>query len=306
MTRRLTLLAATTAVVLSVLIAGAAPASAASILYGATGSNAVGGRLYILNPVDGSVITDIGALMTVSGAPVGLTGLAFHPTTGVLYGSTANNSPTFGDGRLVIVDPATAIVTSVGLYGADVTGSVTDLAFTAAGDLFGWESAGGHQLVSIDLATGAATAIGAGLGTSVFGGGALEFDAGGTLYVTPDGASPTATAPTLRSVDTTTGLTTTIGNLTPNPFFGSRPTINAMSFDPAAGLMFGVFTNRAGTALTRLLTIDLNTGALSDRGASVNNLDAIAFQPQQVPEPGTLTFAAAAAAFAAVRRRTRR
>ncbi|MCW5963394.1 MAG: hypothetical protein KIT83_05100 [Bryobacterales bacterium] len=41
--------------------------------------------------------------------------MAFHPTTGVLYGSANNNSPT-NPRSLVIIDPLTGEVTLVGSY----------------------------------------------------------------------------------------------------------------------------------------------------------------------------------------------
>ena len=297
MTRRFSLVAIG-AVVLAVLLGGPSLAKASSILYGATSANGNGGRLYVLNPADGSVISDVGPLRTAAGALIDLTALAIHPLTGVLYGGTAN----LGGLRshLVIVDPLTAIVTDVGAYG--IVSTVTDLAFAANGDLYGWESAGAHRLLGINAGTGVATGIGGGIG-SAFGGAGLEFDSGGTLYVTPDGV--TAANPTLRTVNIGTGITTTIANLTPDPFQGFNPVINALSWEAATGLMYGVFTNRGTPAGTRLVTLNLATGVLTDLGAAPNDLDAIAFGAAVIPEPATLALTAAGAALAAFRRRRR-
>jgi hypothetical protein len=53
---------------------------------------------------------------------------------------------------------------------------------------------------------------------------------------------------------------------------------------------------------THIVTINTATGAVTDIGASVNSLDAIAFKP--VPEPATLAlFAVGLAAIVAARRK---
>lgn len=59
------------------------------VLYGADG--AAGNsttNLYILDPTTGGIVSTVG--------PIGfaVTGLAIDPITGILYGSTGNNSPT--------------------------------------------------------------------------------------------------------------------------------------------------------------------------------------------------------------------
>jgi len=49
---------------------------------------------------------------------------------------------------------------------------------------------------------------------------------------------------------------------------------------------------------THLVTFDPPTGAVTDIGASVTHLDAIAFEPVTVPEPGTLSLLLGAGAMA--------
>src|SRR5262249_17430368 len=78
----------------------AASWAAADILYGATGAGGVAGDLLILNPTNGSVITNVGQLRDAQGNAYGLTGLAYQSSTGFLFGSTNNNSPT-NPGHLV-------------------------------------------------------------------------------------------------------------------------------------------------------------------------------------------------------------
>lgn len=64
-------------------------AAAASILYGATSAGGPG-ELYTLNPLTGAMTVDIGPLNDALGANYPVTGLAFNPITGLLYGSTGN------------------------------------------------------------------------------------------------------------------------------------------------------------------------------------------------------------------------
>ena len=68
----------------------ATASASAQSLYASAAAGATG-RLYRLNPATGAVIQDIGPLNDVTGLNYPITGLAFHPTTGTLYGSTGNN-----------------------------------------------------------------------------------------------------------------------------------------------------------------------------------------------------------------------
>src|SRR5436305_13826516 len=49
------------------------------------------GELYILNTASGAVVQDIGPLNDSSSVNYPMIGLAFHPVSGVLYGSTGNS-----------------------------------------------------------------------------------------------------------------------------------------------------------------------------------------------------------------------
>src|SRR5258708_14228827 len=80
-------------------------AQSRNILYGGRGGSNLN-DLYILNPSNGSVLIDLG--------PTGfsISGLAFDPTTGILYASTARRGmPT---GSLLTLDPTTGASTVVG------------------------------------------------------------------------------------------------------------------------------------------------------------------------------------------------
>ena len=87
----------------------AAPADA-QILFAARGAGA-GGELYTLNPATGAQLTDIGPL-TDGTTNYGTTGIAFHPTTGVLYGSVDGK----GVPESIRINPLTAQVTVIGLF----------------------------------------------------------------------------------------------------------------------------------------------------------------------------------------------
>src|SRR4051812_8707203 len=68
------------------LVASLASAKAGT-LFLATASGGPG-ELYIIDPATGVVVKDVGALNDSNNVNYAVTGLAFHPTTGVLYGSS--------------------------------------------------------------------------------------------------------------------------------------------------------------------------------------------------------------------------
>jgi hypothetical protein len=257
---------------LALFLLGAAQARAADTLYAATGSNGVDGELYILNPADGSVITDVGPLVDSSGNHYGLSGLAFDPSTGVLYGSTANRSTT-APGDLVIVNPTTAQVTDVGSFG--LSGSTfADITFDpTTGTLYGQNSSvGDGWLYTIDLTTGTATKVGT--GTRAVTGGGLAADASGTIWGTP-----TNCPGPLDTFSKINGTATLVAILSNCPISRSGA-INALAFD-SKGTLYGIDADRGGVSHTHLVTINTATGVVTDQGKSVNDLDALAFQPSR-------------------------
>jgi hypothetical protein len=239
-------------------------------------SSAAGGpgELYILNQATGAVLQDIGPLNDVTGGNYPITGLAFHPTTGVLYGSTGN-SEAGKEAILVSINPATALVTVIGTFDAGPVNSsgkpatMADLAFDSAGNLYGVGSIGGPQLYSINTATAKATVIGSTGLTSTSGGG---------LGISPASeyfGSPTSTR--FGTYNSVTGAFTNIVAPT-RPVGGAYA---ALAFD--GSVLYGLNLGSTPTD-TRLVIFDKVTGAISELGASAANLDAIAFQ---IPEPAT-------------------
>ncbi|MDJ0497714.1 MAG: proprotein convertase P-domain-containing protein, partial [Acidimicrobiia bacterium] len=77
--------------------------------------------------------------------------LAFHPFTGVLYGSITGGG---GPGRLVTLDTTTGNATDVGPFG---TGDIEGMRFDAEGFLWGTSGTTPGQLFEISITTGAAT-----------------------------------------------------------------------------------------------------------------------------------------------------
>ena len=116
------------------------------ILFGADGAGGNPSNLYILSPTTGAIVSNVG--------PIGfaVTGLAVHPTTGVLYGPTGNQSPT-APGTLITIDKATGQGTVVGAFGI-ASQTMADLTFTRDGTLYGW-LVPGDDLHTIDVTTGA-------------------------------------------------------------------------------------------------------------------------------------------------------
>ena len=232
------------------------------------------GELYVLNPANGAVLQDVGPLNDVLGANYPITGLAVNPVTGVLFGSTGN-AVSATEARLVSIDPATAVVTFIGTFDAGPTNSsgapatMSDIAFDASGNLYGVGSIGGPQLYSINTATGKATVIGTTGLTSTSGGGLAISPAAG-FFGTPSSSR-------FGTYDSTTGAFTNIVNPT-KPVGGAYA---ALAFGGSVLYALDLGPDSAGKP-TELVILDTTNGAMTDLGASVSSLDAIAFT---VPEP---------------------
>ncbi len=279
--------AALPVLLLIAVLAGAGPADAAAILYGADGA---GGNpntaLTILDPTTGGSVSTVG--------PIGfaVTGMAFHPTTGVLYGTTGNMSLGTAN-SLITIDVATGAGTLVGPNGL---GPVADIAFDAAGTLYGWAERGQDDLVTLDLTTGAASVVAdSGLDTR---GSGLAFDASGVLWSA--GNADSSRGGVLRTIDPITGLST--GTLPLASSTGGR--LGALAFDDA-GTLFAADAATTGTPASSLslLTIDTTTGVVTQVGSTLPGLDAIAFRVTAVPEPSAALLVAWGLSVIGVRRR---
>lgn len=124
------------------------------VLYGLENRGGADALIQI-DAATGAVVQDaFGAgvdYVLVAGAGIGdnMEDLAFHPSTGTLYGVDGSND------NLVIIDPATGAASVVGGLGAGLQG----LGFDPAGTLYG---TAGRRMYAVSLATGQANQIGTG------------------------------------------------------------------------------------------------------------------------------------------------
>ncbi len=260
--------------------------ASATVIYGATSSGH--GELYTLDPATGAALTDVGPLNDAGAVNYSVTGLAFDPNTGLLYGSTGGVSGT----KLLTINPANANVTVVGPYNAG-TATMTDIAFDPSGNLFGISSSGGANLYSINKLTGAATQVGPSAVSFTEGGG-LAISSGNVFYGTPIPGD-------YGTYNSTTGAYTNIA--TPANPAGSGASYAALAFD--GNTLYGddlKAGSGAGAGVTHLVKIDPTTGTVTDIGASVLHLDAIAV----IPEPCAAAIAAVPLLSLVSRKRRRR
>ena len=172
--------------ILGVIAAFALTARAdAQTLYGTTASG-TSGQLVTLNPATGAVVSTIGPT-NIGTNNVGITGLAYNPVNGLLYGSTANGStyPAATRAHLVTINPATGAVADIGSFNASPN-TMVDLAFNSSGQLFGIGSNADAILFSINITTGVATGITTpGTVPGTVGGGLAFHPTTGVLYASP-------------------------------------------------------------------------------------------------------------------------
>ena len=256
--------------------AGAAPhvLYAASVRSGLSLDAPIAGNLYIVNLANGTASL-VGAIRLPGSKPIGVTGMAFHPSTGVLYGITSELSPN-SPRSLVTIDPTSGAASLVGDLG--MVGS--DIAFDAKGTLYGWLP-GTSQLGTVNVSNASVTPIGKPAPAGSPAG--IAVDPNGMVYVTSKGASGT-----LDNVDLASGALQVGPPLTGAPF---STQINSMSFSPS-GLLLAVNSNAGSPANTRLVTINTATGVVATIGALPDDTDALAFSgtgPNLAPTFSTMS-----------------
>ena len=252
-----------------------APRAGAETLYVATlrdysnkETSGLGGALFSVDSNTGK--STLMAPLRIGGAiPIGLTGLAIHPRTGVFYGITAGLSPQIPR-SLVTVDPKTGTTTLVGSLGHEGA----DIRFDSKGTLYVWLN-DQPGLGTIDVGTGAATPVGSS-GYSQSLGGGLAIDREGSFYV-----SATNAAGTLDRIDLATGHVTVGPRITGAPYLSS---INSMAFSPS-GVLHAVTSNLGAPAKSALIVIDPKTGQVKELGALPNDVDPLAFAPSSFSSP---------------------
>jgi PEP-CTERM motif len=133
---------------------------------------------------------------------------------------------------------------ALALWGAASLAQAAPTAYTA------WDLAGSDKLLRIDLATGAGTVIGSGIGFSDVDG--LSFDGNGQLWGVDDDVNR------LVQIDLNTGVGTAVGS------FGGG--FNDMGLAFGNGVLYMAATDSAGT-VGSLYTVNTGTGAASLVGA---------------------------------------
>ncbi|MEP7067915.1 MAG: hypothetical protein ABI789_01690 [Usitatibacter sp.] len=247
---------------------------AASVRSGVALDAPVAGNLYAVNLASGTA-TLVGAIRLQGSKPLGVTGMAVHPATAVLYGITSELSPNHPH-SLVTIDPANGVASLVGDLG--VIGS--DIAFDATGKLYLWLP-GTSQLGIVNLSNASVAPIGRPSAAGSPAG--IAIDPGGMVYVTSKGASGT-----LDNVDLASGALQVGPALTGAPF---STQINSMTFSPS-GLLLAVNSNGGSPANTRLVTINTATGTVSTIGTLPDDTDALAFSgigPNLAPTFSTMS-----------------
>jgi hypothetical protein len=264
-------------------VAGAA--SAVPVLYGTAYSGSDGlSTFYSVNPTTGAA-TAIGAIGFER-----VSGMDFHPGTGVLY-AVAERSDGSDVPVLITIDVNTGAGTEVatlnGGAGHSFGDAYTDISFRSDGTLYAYLDPT-DGLGTIDLVTGALTELGA-TGAGCCGNG-IAFSGAGVLHHANDVA--------LNALDTTTGAAAQLAALT-FPALQVFPRVNALDFDPATGTLYASVRRDFANYLA---TVDPVTGVVTQLGTSVNGLDALAVFT--VPEPGAAALLGALALLLAVRRQS--
>jgi hypothetical protein len=254
-------------------------------LYAATGSGGATGNLYIVDPATATAVT-VGPILA-GGLPIAITGLAFDPTSGLLYAITSNSSPNIPR-HLVTINRVTAAATDIGALG--IGGA--DIAFGADGTLY-MSSGNATSLFTVNKTTGVATVVGP-TGTGDSGSG-LSIDSSARAFF-----SGTSSTGTLDRLNLATGAAT-IGPTMNGP--GAN--VGALAFNSGGGL-FGALVG----APSVLVTINTSSGAVTTVGNLPANIDAMAFSPPPVGVPTlsewsvlALVLLLALTAFVAMRRR---
>ena len=232
-----------------------------AVLYVAKGTFGVQGVLYTIDPATGAVLTTVGLLNDTAGHNYGMGGLKYHPITGIFYGATAHNSPTKPD-YLVTVNPATALVTPIGPFGA----VLTDIAIDPTTGIMYGVSGFNQKFYTINTSTGLAVQTGS-TGLGFQNGGGLAADRTGTLFGIDNFS--------FYSYDKTNGSATLIG------LTGLPDLVRAADFNPS-NVLYGLEGGGGidNLHLRLLVTFNLTTGLGTLVGViPIYDLDAMAFIP---------------------------
>lgn len=232
-----------------------------TVLYAASGTSGIEGILYTVDPATGAILTTVGPLRDAAGGAYGITGLKYHPASGIVYGATGPASPT-NPNYLVMVDPATALVTPIGAFGV----ILTDIAIDPKTGIIYALSEFDQDFYTLDPSTGQAVRIGS-TGIDLIMQGGLAADRRGSLLGVTDFS--------FYRFKNKTGMATLIGPT------GLGNLIKAADFSPR-NVMYGL--EGGGGSDNRhfrwLVTFDVTTGKATRVGQiTADDLGSIAFIP---------------------------
>lgn len=227
-----------------------------------SGSAEAGGRLYRVDLATGTRVF-VGRVLVDGTQPVGLTAMAFHPRTNVLYAVTVGINDA-NRAALLTVDPATAEARVVGR----LSQPLSDISFDPIGQLYGWSMSTG-QLARVDIQSGKVATLGPAANGAV--GGAFAIDSQGKAFVA------TWSGPaTLERVDLEAG-TVSVGPPLAN--VGDVTTLRSMAFSER-GELLAAHSIRGAHAASVLLRIDPETGDAATVANIPDDAEAIAVVPQ--------------------------
>ncbi len=189
-------------------------------------------------------------------------------TTDIMIGGDFDNTNTLyvlstlnGNRTLATVNPSNGVITHLfNVTGTLPNQSITKLSYNFTNDTF-YAMAGNPngttttQLYSIDESNGIITPIGA--GTGIANGVALEIDNNGIAYAAD------AVTGNLYTIDLTTGVGTSVGNMIPN---GLYPVHSGFSIDHSTNVLYAVMPNSNGVIRSRFYTVNLATAGVTDLG----------------------------------------
>jgi len=279
------------------------PAPAMAALIAITGAGQSNSVLFEINPNTATVIRQLGDTGLSH-----ITGIAAHPTSGVLFAhrNYRSGSPDFTEtGDLFTIDLHTGAATHVGSTG----NLLTDLTFSPTGELYGWLGIDGasaegkptHKLVQVNQQTGGLTLMGDSTlaGTNRAG---IAFHPNGTLYLK---AGETSAPGNLYTVNTIDGDPNRGAATSPTAL--TTATANSLAID-ANGNAFSVAfikNNPNEAAKAHLQSIDLATGTVTEVGEiGEYPISALMFaNVTAIPEPSSFIVFAMIAVGLVVRRR---
>ena len=271
---------------------GAVPAPATSVAFDITeallfGSSSNGprfgdgvtephpGSLFTINQATGTA-TFIGStgINSDRGVPE-VSGIAFDPTTGILYGITGSACT---GARLITINTSTGAGTLVGIIvgaGFDATtgplgcpGGSDALAFSSDGTLYagGWNGNGptatGGVLLKVDKSNGAVVAVyGTTSGIHLAG---LVFDAAGVLWASRGGNGPGL----IHTINPANGQTLSTLSLTTASGAADQAIVSDLAFGPDGKLYASLPTDKQSTTIdNQLATINPTSGVITRIGS---------------------------------------